>query len=70
MNLLRLQHERAHQGEGAFHVGMPDMFAGSSLDLEENTAVSPNITPAIAAMRPTWAHWNPASRCPIMASRS
>jgi hypothetical protein len=37
MPLLRLQHERVFQGEGVFNVEMPNMFAGSILDLEENT---------------------------------
>jgi hypothetical protein len=37
MPLLRLQHERVYQGEGVFNVEMPNMFAGSILDLEENT---------------------------------
>ena len=38
MPLLRLHHERVYQGEGVFNVEMPNMFAGSILDLEENTA--------------------------------
>src|SRR6266704_1030616 len=38
MPLLRLQHERVFQREGIFNVEMPNMFAGSILDLEENTA--------------------------------
>ncbi|HUE65655.1 MAG TPA: hypothetical protein VMO78_14875 [Rhizomicrobium sp.] len=38
MPLLRLQHERVYQGEGVFNVEMPNMFAGSILDLQENTA--------------------------------
>ena len=38
MPLMRLQHERVYQGEGVFNVKMPNMFAGSILDLEENTA--------------------------------
>jgi hypothetical protein len=38
MPLLRLQHERVYQREGVFNVEMPNMFAGSILDLEENTA--------------------------------
>src|SRR6266702_6019475 len=38
MPLLRLQHERVFQREGVFNVEMPNMFAGSILDLEENTA--------------------------------
>ncbi|HWX90183.1 MAG TPA: hypothetical protein VNY75_07755, partial [Rhizomicrobium sp.] len=38
MPLLRLQHERVFQGEGVFNVEMPNMFAGSILDLDENTA--------------------------------
>ena len=37
MPLLRLQHERVYQGEGVFNVEMPNMFAGSILDLQENT---------------------------------
>src|SRR6201999_1076068 len=37
MPLLRLQHERVYQGEGVFNVEMPNMFAGSILDLEEDT---------------------------------
>jgi len=37
MPLLRLQHERVFQGEGVFNVEMPNMFAGSILDLDENT---------------------------------
>jgi hypothetical protein len=38
MPLLRLQHERVYQGEGVLNVEMPNMFAGSILDLAENTA--------------------------------
>ena len=38
MDLMRLQGERVYQGEGVFNVVMPNMFAGSVLDLEENTA--------------------------------
>ena len=38
MDLLRLQGERVYQGEGVFNVKMPNMFAGSVLDLEEGTA--------------------------------
>ena len=34
---MRLQHERVFQREGVFNVEMPNMFAGSILDLEENT---------------------------------
>jgi hypothetical protein len=37
MPLMRLQHERVFQREGVFDVEMPNMFAGSILDLEENT---------------------------------
>jgi hypothetical protein len=37
MPLLRLHHEIVHAGK-AFHVVMPNMFAGSVLDLQENTA--------------------------------
>src|SRR5438105_14854121 len=36
MPLLRLQHERVYQGEGVFNVEMPNMFAGSILDLSED----------------------------------
>ena len=38
MPLMRLQGERVYQSEGVFNVKMPNMFAGSILDLEENTA--------------------------------
>jgi hypothetical protein len=41
---LRLQHERVYQGEGVFNVEMPNMFAGSILDLEENTAYQVRLT--------------------------
>ena len=44
MPLLRLQHERVYQGEGVFNVEMPNMFAGSILDLEENTAYEVRLT--------------------------
>src|SRR5471032_796123 len=44
MPLLRLQHERVYQGEGVFNVEMPNMFAGSILDLEENTAYEVKLT--------------------------
>jgi hypothetical protein len=44
MPLLRLQHERVYQGEGVFNVEMPNMFAGSILDLEENTAYQVRLT--------------------------
>ena len=44
MQLLRLQHERVYQGEGVFNVEMPNMFAGSILDLEENTAYEVKLT--------------------------
>jgi len=37
MPLMRLQGERVYQSEGVFNVKMPNMFAGSILDLEENT---------------------------------
>jgi hypothetical protein len=37
MPMLRLQHERVYQGEGVFNVEMPNMFAGSIFDLDENT---------------------------------
>jgi len=37
MDLMRLQGERVYQSEGVFNVKMPNMFAGSILDLEENT---------------------------------
>src|SRR5689334_12355776 len=38
MPLMRLQGERVFQSEGVFNVKMPNMFAGSILDLEEDTA--------------------------------
>jgi hypothetical protein len=38
MDLMRLQGERIFQSEGVFNVKTPNMFAGSVLDLEENTA--------------------------------
>ena len=44
MPLLRLQHERVYQGEGVFNVEMPNMFAGSILDLEEDTAYQVRLT--------------------------
>jgi hypothetical protein len=44
MPLLRLQHERVYQGEGVFNVEMPNMFAGSIFDLEENTAYDVRLT--------------------------
>src|SRR5580698_895529 len=44
MPLLRLMHERVYQGEGVFNVEMPNMFAGSILDLEENTAYEVRLT--------------------------
>jgi hypothetical protein len=37
MPLLRLGGERIYQSEGVFNVKTPNMFAGSILDLEENT---------------------------------
>ena len=37
MPLMRLQGERVYQSGGVFNVKMPNMFAGSILDLEENT---------------------------------
>ena len=37
MPLMRLQGERVYQSEGVFNVKMPNMFAGSILDLKENT---------------------------------
>src|SRR5690349_13323608 len=36
--LLRLQHEEIYQGQGVFHVVSPNMFAGSILDLDPDTA--------------------------------
>src|SRR5689334_14841830 len=36
--LLRLQGERIYQGQGVFDVISPNMFAGSILDLEPDTA--------------------------------
>src|SRR5882724_5905641 len=44
MPLLRLQHERVYQSEGVFNVEMPNMFAGSILDLDENTAYEVKLT--------------------------
>jgi hypothetical protein len=44
MPLLRLQHERVYQGEGVFNVEMPNMFAGSILDLREDTAYQVRLT--------------------------
>src|ERR1700744_5686419 len=44
MPLLRLQHERVYQGEGVFNVEMPNMFAGSILDLQENTTYEVRLT--------------------------
>ena len=44
MPLLRVQHERVYQGEGVFNVEMPNMFAGSILDLQENTAYEVRLT--------------------------
>ena len=44
MPLLRLQHERVYQGEGVFNVEMPNLFAGSILDLQENTAYEVRLT--------------------------
>ena len=38
MPLLRLQGERIYQSEGVFNLKTPNMFAGSILDLAENTA--------------------------------
>jgi hypothetical protein len=38
MPLLRLGRERIYQSEGVFNLKTPNMFAGSILDLEENTA--------------------------------
>ena len=38
MPLLRLSGERVYQSEGVFNLKTPNMFAGSVLDLEENTA--------------------------------
>jgi len=37
MPLLRLSGERIYQSEGVFNVKTPNMFAGSILDLEEDT---------------------------------
>jgi hypothetical protein len=44
MPLLRLQHERVYQGEGVFNVEMPNMFAGSILDLQQNTTYEVRLT--------------------------
>src|SRR5882757_2681664 len=38
MPLMRLGGERVYQSEGVFNLQTPNMFAGSILDLEENTA--------------------------------
>jgi len=38
MQLMRLSGERVYQSEGVFNLKTPNMFAGSVLDLEENTA--------------------------------
>jgi hypothetical protein len=43
MPLLRLQHERVHRAD-LFNVEMPNMFAGSILDLQENTAYDVRLT--------------------------
>src|SRR5580698_1009366 len=43
MPLLRLQHERVHRAD-LFNVEMPNMFAGSILDLQENTAYEVRLT--------------------------
>jgi hypothetical protein len=42
--LLRLQGERIYQGEGVFDVVSPNMFAGSILDLESDTAYEARFT--------------------------
>src|SRR5258708_4748268 len=42
--LLRLQGERIYQGEGVFDVISPNMFAGSILDLEPDTAYEARFT--------------------------
>jgi hypothetical protein len=44
MPLLRLQHEHVFQGEGVFNIEMPNMFAGSILDLQEDTAYQVRLT--------------------------
>ena len=44
MPLLRLQHERVFQAEGVFNVEMPNMFAGSILDLQEDTTYEVRLT--------------------------
>ena len=44
MPLLRLQHERVYQGEGVFNVEMPNMFAGSIFDLQEDTTYDVRLT--------------------------
>src|SRR4051794_28166302 len=38
MPLLRLSGERIYQSEGVFNLKTPNMFAGSVLDLQEDTA--------------------------------
>jgi hypothetical protein len=42
--LLRLQGERIYQSEGVFDVISPNMFAGSILDLEPDTAYEARFT--------------------------
>ena len=44
MDLLRLSGERVYQSEGVFNLKTPNMFAGSVLDLEENTAYEVKLT--------------------------
>ena len=44
MPLMRLQHERVYQSEGVFNLETPNMFAGSILDLEEDTLYDVRLT--------------------------
>ncbi|HET7085867.1 MAG TPA: hypothetical protein VFI23_13910 [Rhizomicrobium sp.] len=44
MPLMRLGGERIYQSEGVFNVKTPNMFAGSILDLDENTEYEARLT--------------------------
>ncbi len=44
MPLLRLGGERIYQSEGVFNLKTPNMFAGSILDLEEDTSYQVRLT--------------------------
>ena len=50
--LLRLQGERIFQSEGVFDVISPNMFAGSILDLEPDTAASVRYAPTVVRNQP------------------